>query len=85
MAFFGTKPNLTGNEKARIEFHLQQILDCVGLEPLQIPFIDPQPLLTSGSDLSACTQAFADHLSHDIGQLRIEVVPEQLEKCGGGG
>jgi len=85
MAFFGTKPNLSGNEKARIEFHLQQILDCVGIEPLRLPFVDPQRLLGAGTDLPALSQTLADHLSHDIRELGIQVVPEPLEKCGGGG
>ncbi len=85
MALFGTKPNLSGNERARIEFHLQQILDCVGLEPFQFPSFDPQPFLRPGSDLAGMSQALSDHLSHDIQQLHIEVVPQELEKCGGGG
>jgi len=85
MALFGTKPNLSGNERARIEFHLQQILDCVGLEPFQLPFFDPGPFLRPGSDLGAMSQALSDHLSHDIQQTHIEVVPQELEKCGGGG
>ena len=85
MAFIGTKPNLSGNEKARIEFHLQQILNCVGLQPFQLPVIDPQTLLKPDSTLQSLTQSFADHLSHDVAGLQLEMVPQQLEKCGGGG
>ena len=85
MAFLGTKPNLSGNEKARIEFHLQQILNCVGLQPFQLPVIDPQTLLKPDSTLPSLTQSFADHLCHDVSGLHVEVVPQQLEKCGGGG
>lgn len=85
MAFLGTKPNLSGNEKARIEFHLQQILNCVGLQPFQLPVIDPQTLLKPDSTIQSLTQRFADHLCHDVSGLHVEVVPQQLEKCGGGG
>ncbi len=85
MAFLGTKPNLSGNEKARIEFHLQQILNCVGLQPFQLPVIDPQTLLKPDSTIPSLTQRFADHLCHDVSGLHVEVVPQQLEKCGGGG
>ena len=47
--------------------------------------IDPQRLLGAGTDLPALSQTLADHLSHDIRELGIQVVPEPLEKCGGGG
>ena len=73
-------PRLVGSP-----FHLQQILDCVGIEPLRLPFVDPQRLLGPGTDLPALSQTLADHLSHDIRELGIQVVPEPLEKCGGGG
>ena len=85
MGFLSAKPNLSGNDKARIEFHLQQILDCVGLPAAQLPVVQPQSWLTPDCDIQRLAKLSADHLSHDISDLRIEVSPQQLEKCGGGG
>lgn len=85
MAWLSTKPNVSGNEKARIEFHLQQIFSCVGCQPFLLPVVDAPALLDSVSSIQSLSQSFADHLSHDVTGLRIEVAPQPLEKCGGGG
>ncbi len=88
MAFFRSEPNVPDGEKARIEFHLQQIADAIGAQRLQLPFVSLAKLnglCESDKSLSQIAEFAGDHLSYDIGGLAIEVVPEQLEKCGGGG
>lgn len=85
MVFLKAKPNVSDHEKARIEFHLQQIFDCVGFPMLQLDFVDPEVLLKSPSTLTDLTQLVADHLSHDVTDLRISTLPQKVEKCGGGG
>ena len=85
MVFLKAKPNVSDHEKARIEFHLQQIADCVGFQPLQLGFISPEAFLKSPSTLPDLIKQVAAHLSHDITDLQVLTLPKKVEKCGGGG
>ena len=80
--FFSAKPNLPDSEKARIEFHLQQLADCIGMERFQRPVVSTDSLLHQFSNSAQDLIGFVgQHLSHDVSELKIEFVPEQVEKC----
>lgn len=93
MQLFKSKPSLIDGEKARIELHLQQISQCIGAERFSRPVLAEAELLTTAFSSSngqlltveEMTQAIGDHLSHDVAGLTVESLPQQLEKCGGGG
>ena len=88
MTFFQSKPNLPAADKAKVEFRLQQIADCIGFDRFQLPV---QPLkdllaLADAENLVERAVAFAGkHLSHDVSGLRVVIAPQELEKWGGGG
>jgi hypothetical protein len=88
MAFFKSKPNVGDAEKARIEFHLQQIAECVGFERILLPVVDQATLIdlahTSRSP-EPIVEFVGKHLTHDVSQLRVTTDPQELKKCGGGG
>ena len=86
MAFFKPTPNLPDDEKARIEFHLQQIADCIGLDRFALPVLSEHSLLSG--DLSTADQlkcVVGEHLGHDVSGVKIQTFPIQPEKVGGGG
>jgi len=88
MAFFQSKPNLPAADKAKVEFRLQQIADCIGFDRFQLPVRSLTELVSlSETDNSVeGIVAFAGkHLSHDVNALQVIVAPQELEKCGGGG
>ena len=86
MAFFKPTPNLPDGEKARIEFHLQQIAECIGCERFQLPVLPMDALLELGeTQIDQLVGRVGKHLKHNIAGLRVVVVPETPEKCGGGG
>ncbi len=88
MAFFKTKPNVDDAEKARIEFHLQQIAECVGAERLKLPVVDFQSMVSLASTSQspeAIIGFLGKHLSHDAGGITVVTEPKPVEKCGGGG
>ena len=88
MAFFKSKPNVSDAEKARIEFHLQQIAECVGFERLTLPVVDSATLVDlahSSRSPKPIVDFVGNHLSHDIGELEVVIDPKELKKCGGGG
>lgn len=76
------------DEKARIEFHLQQMAECIGFERFRLPILSEQSLL-SGIASSLTTDQIKNlvgkHLGHAVREIRIESVPLPPEKCGGGG
>ncbi len=87
MAFFKPKPNLPVDEKARVEFHLQQIVDSIGLERFLLPVLDSDFLLNNSS-LATNQETInfvGSHLNHDVSGIRIAVNLQEPEKCGGGG
>ena len=88
MNFFKTSANLPDGEKAKVEFHFQQLAECIGWDRLQLPVQSLNSMLDIVRDDDGVNQlvAFAgNHLSHDTSQLNVKIAPQQLEKCGGGG
>ena len=86
--FFKPKPNLPDAAKARIEFHLQRIAECIGMDRLQRPVLSRKMLrgLIESNQTTQQIIAFAgNHLAHDVGGIRCDVVPQPLQNCGGGG
>ena len=86
MPFFKTEPNLPDNEKARIELQLQQVAESVGFDRMKLGVISPDSLLEFSESAPEQLVSFVgQHLGYDTSDLRVKVVPEQPEKCGGGG
>ena len=88
MNFFKTKPNLSNGEKAKVEFHFQQLADCLGFDRFQLPVQDlnlPLGVIRGDDGVNRLVALVGEHLSHDVAGLGVKVTPQQLEKCGGGG
>ncbi len=86
MAFFKSTPNLPDDEKARIEFHLQQIAECIGFDRLKLPVLSERSLLSG--ELQTAEQIknrVGEHLGHDVSSVKLQTFPMQPEKTGGGG
>ena len=90
MPLFKSAPNLPVDEKARIEFHLQQIAECIGFDRFKLPVLSEETILYgSGQPENQSADQFmgfvGNHLGHDVSDVTIETVPLPPEKCGGGG
>ena len=91
MQLFKSKPSLPDGEKARIEFHLQQIAQSIGAGRLRLPVLKEEDLLyrdaesSTLEDVKSLSVKIGKHLSHDVGNVGIREQPQTLEKCGGGG
>ena len=90
MPFFKSAPNLPDDEKARIEFHLQQISESIGFDRLQLPVKSERDVLYEAqqSELRSSKQvltAVGQHLNYDISEIRLQTLPMPPEKTGGGG
>ena len=90
MPFFKSAPNLSEDEKARIEFHLQQISESIGFDRLQLPVMNESDVLYDAeqSELRSSKQilnAVGEHLTYDISEIRLQTLPMPPEKTGGGG
>ncbi|QEG25019.1 hypothetical protein [Mariniblastus fucicola] len=86
MVFFKPKPNLGDHEKARLEFHLQEIAESIGFERMRLPVLRSDQLRDLQGKTPEEIVAFAGkHLSHSVGGLQVRVAIEPQEKCGGGG
>ena len=88
MAFFKSTPNLPVDEKARIEFHLQQIAQCIGFDRLMLPVLSEESVLLRNGVTQTADQVLSfvgEHLGHDVSEVSIQTVPLPPEKCGGGG
>lgn len=85
--FFKPKPNLPAGEKARIEFHLQQIAQAIGMDRMKLPVISRRELLSwSESETpQEMITAVGSHLKHDVSGVGFALDPQQLQQCGGGG
>lgn len=86
--FFKSKPNLRDAEKARIEFHLQQIAECIGFDRFKLPVLSCEALLNWFQVKQTPEQMIAmlgKHLSHDVGGIRFIELAQPIEKCGSGG
>ena len=88
MPLFKTKPNLPTAERARIEFHFQQIVECLGVQRSQAPvhrLNDWLVLANANVNAEPILGWLGDRLCHDIDGLSCRVVPTSFEPSGGGG
>jgi hypothetical protein len=86
MAFFKAKPNVSDHDKARIEFHLQEIAESIGFERFVLPVVSEASLMDHAGKTPQQIVAFAsEHLSHNTAGLSVQVAIVPEEKCGGGG
>ncbi len=82
--FFKSRPNLSPNEKAQVEYCFQWIADCVGPDRMRLPVLRSDELL-SGLSIDQSVSVIGSHLQHDVDQLKTVIQPQVLEKCGSGG
>lgn len=82
--FFKSRPNLSPNEKAQVEFCFQWIADCLGPDRMRLPVLRSDELLT-GQTMSEIVNTVGHHLQHNVDQLKTVMEPQLLEKCGSGG
>lgn len=82
--FFTSRPNISPNEKAQVEYCFQWIADCIGSDRISLPVVGSDELLTDQT-MSECVRAVGSHLQHNVDQLKIVMEPQLLEKCGSGG
>ena len=88
MGLFKPKPGLPDYEKARIEYHLQQLAECIGFDLLKNEFFIPEQTLASDpAELNSETilKLLGEHLRYDVTPVTVLSKPTPLEKCGGGG
>ena len=88
MGFFKPKPSLPDHEKARVEYHLQQLAECIGFDLMRADMLIPEQAFASApSDLNAETilKALGEHLHYDVQPVTVLNQPKPVEKCGGGG
>lgn len=86
MVFFKSKPAIDQHDKARIEFHLQEIGESIGFERYRLPVLRRHQLLDfQGKTPEQIVAAVGSHLSHNVAGLQVQVAIEPTEKCGGGG
>ena len=90
MAFFQSTPNLPFDGKARIEFHLQQISECIGFDRLNLRVLNEHEVLLGGSqsEYRSANQIMAtvgDHLDHNVADIKLQTLPLPPEQSGGGG
>jgi hypothetical protein len=88
IVFFKPKPNLPDAEKARIDFHFQQIAECIGFDRFRLPVLSRKTLLEQFESKQTPPQMIrfvGDHLDHDTTELQFSVVPQQAASCSGGG
>ncbi|MEM6471178.1 MAG: hypothetical protein AAF802_16580 [Planctomycetota bacterium] len=87
--FSKPKPNLPDAEKSRVEFHLQQIAECVGFERFLLPVLSRQSvigLFESDQNPQQIIAFLGDHLTHDVSGLQARIIPQQAQgSCGCGG
>lgn len=88
IVFFKPKANLPDSRKARIEFHLQQLAECIGFDRFRLPVLNRKDLMgmyESGQRTQQVIDAVGNHLAHDVSQLRLHIVPQPVQSCSSGG
>lgn len=88
MVFFRVKPNLSDGEKARLEFHYQQIAECLGAKRLKLPVLSLREMLQrweSNRDVADYLNFVGEHLVHDTKAIKVHVTPQIAANCSGGG
>ena len=86
--FFKSKSNLPLAEKAKVEFHMQQLAECIGFDRFKLPIQDYRALIElgqSGQTAAQITRVIGEHLFHDVSELNVDIEIEAVETCGGGG
>ena len=87
--FFAAKPNVTVGEKSRIEFYLQQLAECIGFERFVLPVLSRQKLIglveAEQHTPEQIVYFLGEHLNHDVGEIRVQLDPQQAADCSGGG
>lgn len=87
MLFFKSRPPVTDNDKARIEFSLTQIALAVGAERTSSPFLTIQEFEGWPRDegVRGLLNRIGSHLQWDVTEVSISLQPQIIEKCGSGG
>lgn len=86
MIFFQSKPAVSTTDKARLEFRLQQISDCLGADKLLLPVLPIQNLIAPAqSGLGNTLDAVAKHLGVDFSGFKIQESLDVVEQKSGGG
>jgi len=88
MALFQPKLPLPLAEKARLEFQYQRIAQHIGPDRLRLPGISLESLVAhseTATEPEPILHWVGSHWGHDVNDLRVEVVPQPTEQCGGGG
>ena len=86
---FTAKPNVTVGEKSRIEFYLQQLAECIGFDRFLLPVLSRQQLMGLVEEDQRTPEQIVgilgEHLNHDVGEIRVQLDPQQAADCSGGG
>ena len=86
---FTAKPNVNVGEKSRIEFHLQQLAECLGFERFHLPVLNRESLLDLFHSQTMNNKQIIDflgqHLSHDSQEIQVQLDPQKPADCGSGG
>lgn len=88
MLFFKSVPNLPDHEKARVEFHLQQLAECLGPKAMRSPVLVPDEVFGEGvgtENIGDVLEIIGRHLEIDVTPIKIQTALKSLEVCGGGG
>lgn len=89
MVFFKPKPNLPDAEKARIEYHFQQLAECIGFDRFRLPVLRRQMLIDqwqSHQDAPQMIRYLGEQLDHDTSGIRLDLTrQQQAASCSGGG
>ena len=88
MPFFKSKPNIPDRDKARVEFQLQQLAERVGPAPFRNHVVIPTQVFGQNwkdASVDSIKELVARQLEYDVDPIKIQIVPQKLEKCGGGG
>jgi len=82
--FFTSRPNLSPNKKAQVEYCYQWLADCIGPDRMRLPVLRSNQLL-SGQSMNDFVKTVGNHLQHNVDQLKIVMEPKLLEKLSSGG
>ena len=88
MLFFKTTPNLPDSDKARTEFHLQQIGECIGFDKLLLPVSDEYEIVFENGQPRTPEQLLGfvgQQLQADFSEVKINKELTVVTESGGGG
>ena len=86
--FFSSKPCLSFDEKARIEFLLQLLAEHLGTDRVKRPVLDPEDaFFVSGKPKESTDIVLhvGEYLGHDTRGISLEVSPQLLNVKSSGG